>query len=86
VWRSIRKDLEKAGRKEADRKKASQYILPLFTLLARIRYDTVVLAINRFAKNMLSDIHDIIGEKSFKTEAVEQEVKKLLVGLEEFTS
>jgi hypothetical protein len=35
---------------------------------------------------MLSDILDIIGEKSFKTEAVEQEVKKLLAGLEEFAS
>jgi hypothetical protein len=40
VWKSIRKDLEKAGRKEAERKKATQYT-PSLVHLASARTQCV---------------------------------------------
>ncbi|ELR20449.1 WD domain, Gbeta repeat domain containing protein, partial [Acanthamoeba castellanii str. Neff] len=63
VWKSIRKDIEKANRKEADKKKAVA-----------------------FAKNMLADLEDIMAGKSFKTDAIEYEVKKVTDGLVDFIS
>ncbi|ELR20454.1 WD domain, Gbeta repeat domain containing protein [Acanthamoeba castellanii str. Neff] len=63
VWKSIRKDIEKANRKEADKKKAVA-----------------------FAKNMLADLEDIMAGKSFKTDAIEYEVKKVTDGLVGFIS
>jgi hypothetical protein len=41
---------------------------------------------DRFAKNMLADLEDIMAGKSFKTDAIEYEVKKVTDGLVDFIS
>ena len=46
----------------------------------------VVVLTLRFAKNMLADLEDIMAGKSFKTDDIEHEIKKVIAGLEDLAS